>query len=179
MDLDVSVNGQWASSIGAILVERNIPGLPEVNENIIEVAGRDGALDFGSSYSPRPIGLGLFIAGDDYDNTVGLIMRMFNIRRGQLDIVFSDRPGKHYYAQYRGTMGFDESAGNRIVEIPLKMYDPFPRLEEKISELTITKSPQVITVDSIGDERTSPVIVLTNIGNTTLSNFKITNEYER
>ena len=174
--MDVSVNGEWASAIGAVLVQRSIPGLPEASENPVEIAERDGDIDFGSTYAPRPVGLGFFITGD-YDATVSLLMRKFNIRRGLLDLVFSDRPGKHYFAEYRGSMSWDSSAGNRVIEIPLKMYDPFPESDERITEVTITQSPQVVTIQSVGDERASPVIVLTNIGPTTLPSFKIKNEY--
>lgn len=176
--MDVSVNGEWISEVtGAVLVRRSIPGLPEAVENTVEIAERDGAIDFGSTYKARPVGLAFFITGD-YDSTVSLLMRKFNTRRGVLDIVFSDRPGKHYFAQYRGTMSWDESTGNRVIDIPLKMYDPFPESDERITELTITQSPQAISVRSIGDERASPVIVLTNIGTTTLQSFKIRNEYK-
>lgn len=175
--MDVSVNGEWISAVtGAVLVRRSIPGLPEAKENIVEIAERDGAIDFGSTYGARPVGLAFFIVGD-YDSTVGLLMRKFNTRRGVLDLVFSDRPGKHYFAEYRGSMSWDESTGNRVIDIPLKMYNPFPESDEKITELTITQSPQVISVQSIGDERASPVIVLTNVGTTTLQSFKIRNEY--
>lgn len=175
--MDVSVNGEWISATtGAVLVRRSIPGLPEATENTVEIAERDGEVDFGSTYGARPIGLAFFITGD-YDTTVSLLMRQFNTRRGVLDLVFSDRPGKHYFAQYRGTMSWDESTGNRVIDIPLKMYDPFPESDERITELTITRSPQVVNVQSIGDERASPVIVLTNIGTTTLQRFKIRNEY--
>ncbi|EHB50124.1 MULTISPECIES: phage tail domain-containing protein [Paenibacillus] len=174
--MDVSVNGEWISETGAVLVRRSIPGLPEATENTVEIAERDGEVDFGSTYGARPIGLAFFITGD-YDTTVSLLMRQFNTRRGVLDLVFSDRPGKHYFAQYRGTMSWDESTGNRVIDIPLKMYDPFPESDERITELTITRSPQVVNVQSIGDERASPVIVLTNIGTTTLQSFKIRNEY--
>lgn len=178
IDWDVSINGEWASDIGAVLVQRNIPGLPEAKENTVEIAERDGAYDFGSTYSPRPIGLGFFITGD-YDTTVSLLMRMFNIKRGVLDIVFSDRPDKHYFAEYRGTMSFDSSAGNRVIEIPLKMNEkPFPESKENVYETMITDSPKVIKISSVGDERASPVIVLTNTGNTTLNGFRIANEYE-
>ncbi|WP_410770970.1 phage tail domain-containing protein [Fontibacillus sp. BL9] len=177
-DFDVSVNGEWISEItGAVLVSRSIPGLPETKDNTVEVAERDGEIDFGSTYGARPVGLGFFIVGD-YDSTVSLLMRKFNIRRGVLDIVFSDRPKKHYFAQYRGSMSWDESTGNRVIDIPLKMYDPFPESDERIEELEITRSPQVVSVQSLGDERASPIIVLTNVGSTTLNGFTIKNEYK-
>nr|WP_243895832.1 phage tail domain-containing protein [Paenibacillus sp. F411] len=158
------------------MVRRYIPGLPEATEHTVEIAERDGEIDFGTTYGARPVGLAFFITGD-YDTTVSLLMRQFNTRRGVLDLVFSDRPSKHYFAQYRGTMGWDESTGNRVIDIPLKMYNPFPESDEKITELNITRSQQVISVQSLGDERASPVIVLTNVGTTTLQNFKIRNEY--
>lgn len=61
MIMDVSVNGEWISEVtGAILVRRSIPGLPEAIENTVEIAERDGAIDFGSTYGTRPIGLGFF-----------------------------------------------------------------------------------------------------------------------
>ncbi|MOA42292.1 hypothetical protein D3C78_1643310 [compost metagenome] len=75
-------------------------------------------------------------------------------------------------------MSWDESTGNRVIEIPLKMYDPFPESNEQITELTITQAPQVISIQSIGDERASPLIVLTNVGTTVLNGFTIKNEYK-
>lgn len=174
--MDVSVNGEWISKTGAVLVHRSIPGLPEATEHVVEIAERDGEIDFGSTYRARAIGLAFFITGD-YDSTVSQLMGKFSTRRGVLDLVFADRPGKHYFAQYRGTMSWDESTGNRVIDIPLKMYDPFPESDENISELNITRSPQVVSVQSLGDEQVSPVIVLTNVGTTTLQSFKIRNEY--
>lgn len=175
--MDVSVNGEWVSGTGAVLVRRNIPGLPEAAENTVEIAERDGEIDFGSTYGARAIGLAFFITGD-YDPTVSLLMRQFNTRRGILDLVFSDRPGKHYFAQYRGTMSWDESTGNRVIDIPLKMYDPFPESDERIMELSVTSSNQEVRVESMGEIQSSPIITLTNTGTTTIKGFRIRNEFQ-
>ncbi|MMZ65407.1 hypothetical protein D1872_278110 [compost metagenome] len=63
--------------------------------------------------------------------------------------------------------------------IPIKMGEhPFPESDENIEEVTITQSPQTVSVTSVGDERASPVIVLTNIGENDIRNFRIANEYQ-
>ncbi|MNO10164.1 hypothetical protein D3C81_2338430 [compost metagenome] len=55
---------------------------------------------------------------------------------------------------------------------------PFPESDENIKEVIITQSPQTVSVISTGDERASPIIVLTNIGNNDILNFRIANEYQ-
>ncbi|MFB6473026.1 phage tail domain-containing protein [Paenibacillus glucanolyticus] len=176
MTPDVSINGLWLSSIGVTLVDRVIPPLPEAKEYTIELADRDGDISFGSSYGPRVINLGLFILGD-YHRTVARIAQVFNAKLGVLDLVFSDVPSKHYKVRYSGTISLDAASVNRQVDIPLKMNDPFPVSDERVLETTITRTPQVVSVESQGDVRSKPLIVLTNIGTTTLQSFKIRNEY--
>lgn len=177
-EVDVSVNGQWLSEIGAQLVSRDMPMLPETEENTVKLAGRDGQLNFGGTYAARVITLGLFVMGDDYDAAMTRMASIFNIRRGTLVLVFSDRPGRRYLAEYRGSISFDSSTGNRIVNIPLKMDDPFPESDERVSETTITTSPGTVTVTSDGAELAKPVIVLTNTGSNTIHGFSFTNEYD-
>lgn len=174
---DVSVNGVWLSTLDIMLVSRDIPPLPETEENTIKLAGRDGVKSFGSTYGARPISLGLFVMGVDYDRTVARLASVFNVRRGPLVIIFDDRPDKRYVAEYRGSMSFDTSTGNRLINVPLKMDNPFPESEEKILETTITHSPEVFFVSSDGDEKSEPVITLTNIGGNIIRSFKLTNEY--
>ncbi|MFF2016217.1 phage tail domain-containing protein [Paenibacillus sp. NPDC058177] len=175
---DVSVNGVWLSTLNIQLVSRDIPPLPETEENTVKIAGRDGVKSFGSTYSARPISLGLFVMGDDYDGTVAKLASVFSIRRGPLIIVFDDRPGKRYIAEYRGSMSFDTSTGNRLINVPLKMDDPWPESQQDTelreygqglsfgegyfyisdSSFSITTSGQMVTLDNIGSERTYPLM---------------------
>lgn len=176
--LDVSVNGQWlCQELPVTLLSRTIPALPEAEENKIKLAGSDGELDFGSTYGTRIIRLSLFIL-DDYHRTVAKLAAIFNIRREKLEVRFSDIPGRRYVAQFRGTMDFDASSVNRQLDIPLKMYDPFPDSDERVEEVTITRVPEIIAIDSDGDVRANPIITLTNTGTNTIRSFKITNEYK-
>ncbi|MDT3426063.1 phage-related protein [Paenibacillus forsythiae] len=180
-DFDVSVNGQWLSEIGVQLVSREIPALPEAEENAVKLAGRDGQLNFGSTYAARTLSLGLFIMGDDYDGVVGKLAGIFNVRRSPLIILFSDRPGKRYVAEYRGSISFDTSTGNRLINVPLKMDDPFPESQHSTelreygegleydqgyfyisdSYFEITASGQTATVNNEGSDVAYPLIRIT------------------
>ncbi|QSF42654.1 phage tail domain-containing protein [Paenibacillus tianjinensis] len=178
---DVSVNGVWLSTLDILLVSREIPALPDTEENTVKIAGRDGVKNFGSTYAARTIGLGLFIMGDDYDGTVAKLAALFNIRRGPLVIIFDDRPDKRYIAEYRGSMSFDTSTGNRLISVPLKMDDPWVESVQNTeqheygaglsfgegyfyisdSSFPIIASGQTVTVDNIGSETAYPLIRIT------------------
>lgn len=179
MNYDVKVNNVWLSSIGASLFERRLPVLPESEENTIKLADTDGVLDFGSTYGPRRIELTLFItvSPDLYHRTLAQLARVFNAKRGELTLEFSDMPGKYYRAVYNGTLAPSDSIGSRLVDVSLRMNDPWPTGEEKVTEVTISQSPQVIPIESSADVRAEPVIVLTNTGTTTINSFRIVNEY--
>lgn len=138
--VDVSVNGVWISSIGLKLVGRTLPPLPEAEEFAVKIAGRDGEYDFGTTYGPRMIRLDVYVM-DDFHPTIARVAAMFNAKRGNLEIKFSDLPGKRYMTKFRGTLDFDSSSVNHMLTIPLKMDDPFPESElEKVVETLITRS---------------------------------------
>lgn len=120
---DVSVNGVWLSTLNIQLVSRDLPPLPDTEENTIKLAGRDGVKSFGSTYAARPLGLGLFVMGDDYYGTVALLARVFDVKNGPAIVIFDDIPQKRFIAEYRGSMAFDTSTGNRKIDVPMKMDD--------------------------------------------------------
>lgn len=177
---DVSVNGVWLSEIGASLFERRLPVLPESEDNTLKLAGRDGVIDFGGSYGTRPIGLTLGINASpaEFHRVLGQLARLFNAKRGELTLAFTDLPDRTYKAVYSGTLALVDPVGSRLIDVPLKMNDPFPQSDERIEELTITRSGQAVSVHSDSDVGASPVLVLTNTGTNTIRNFRITNEYD-
>lgn len=180
--IDATVNGTSFRSIGLGLIKHNIPVLPPTNDYSIELAGRDGEIDFGSTYGPRVINLECVVMADDptldYHRRVAQVAALFNTKRGDIPFTFEDLPNRIYYGRYAGTMEIEKLLFDGMVTIPIKMSNPFPVSDEKITELTITNSPQVVSVQSAGDERASPVITITNIGSTTIRRFKISNEYQ-
>lgn len=179
LEYDVRVNGTWLSSVGAALYERRLPILPEVEENTLKIAGTDGELDFGSTYAPRLIELTLYITTppSEFHMTLARLARIFNGSRREITVEFSDIPGRIYRAVNNGTLALDGQVGSRMVVVSLKANDPWPESNEKVTEVTITRSPETINVESTGDVRAQPVLVLTNTGTNTIRSFRITNEY--
>ncbi|WP_418041128.1 phage tail domain-containing protein [Paenibacillus xylanilyticus] len=178
MKPDVKVNNVWLSSLGADLLDRRLPILPESDEYTVKLADTDGLLDFGSTYGARTIDMTLFITSDgaSFHATLAKLAQIFNAKRGELTLEFADMPGKYYRAVYNGTLALG-AVGSREVNIALKMNDPWPTGAEKVTEVEITKSPETITVESAADVNAQPVITLTNTGTTTIRGFRITNEY--
>ncbi|MDH6373529.1 putative phage tail component-like protein [Paenibacillus sp. PastF-3] len=177
-----TADGVSFESIGLGLKSHNIPVLPPTKDNTLELADRDGAIDFGSTYGPRTFNLECIVMADDstidYHNRVAQVAALFNIRKGDIVFTFSDRPGKRYRGRYAGTMDITKIIFDGELMIPITMAEnPFPESEEKILETTITISPEVFFVSSDGDEKSEPVITLTNIGSNSIRNFKLTNEY--
>lgn len=182
--ITVTADGIDLRSIGLGVKKHNIPPLPPTRDNGVELAERDGELDFGSSYGPRTFDLECVLMADDatidYHNRVAQVAALFNAKKGDIVFTFSDRPGKRYIGRYAGTMLIEKIIFDGNVTIPIKMGEnPFPVSDAKITELTITQSPQVISIESAGDERSSPVIVLTNTGSNVIRGFRIANEYEK
>ncbi|MFW5434358.1 phage tail domain-containing protein [Paenibacillus apiarius] len=178
-EYDVRVNGTWLSTVGAALYERRLPILPEVEENTLKIAGQDGELDFGSTYGSRLIELTLYITSSpaEFHVTLARLARIFNGSRREITVEFSDIPGRIYRAMNNGTLALDGQVGSRMVNVSLKANDPWPESNERVTELTITRSPETTEIEAFGDVRTQPVITLTNTGTNTIRSFRITNEY--
>ncbi|WP_179087422.1 phage tail domain-containing protein, partial [Paenibacillus odorifer] len=106
MAYDVAVNGVWLSEHGAALYERNLPVLPETEDNTVKLANTDGVVDFGASYGPRTIGLTFEITSSaaEFHRTLAYLARTFNAKRGDITLEFADMPGKYYVATYAGTL---------------------------------------------------------------------------
>lgn len=179
MIYDVCVNGTWISTLGASLFERRLPILPGEEENTLKLAGTDGVVDFGSTYGARPIDLTLEITvgPTEFHRTIARLARLFNANRSEMTLEFSDMPGKYYRASYAGTLALDSQVGSRLVDVSLRMNDPWPTGPEQVTELTITAAPQVITIESGADVRAQPTITMTNTGFNTINRFSIKNEY--
>ncbi|MDR6776257.1 phage-related protein [Paenibacillus peoriae] len=181
--IDATVDGKSFKSIGLGLKTHNIPVLPPTKDHSLEIAERDGELDFGSTYGPRTINLECVVMADDttldYHRRVAQVAALFNAKKGDIVFTFGDLPGRRYIGRYAGTLDIEKILWDGELTIPIKMGEhPFPESDENIKEVIITQSPQTVSVISTGDERASPIIVLTNIGNADIRNFRIANEYQ-
>ncbi|WP_138756531.1 phage tail domain-containing protein [Paenibacillus sinopodophylli] len=181
--IEAYIDGIPWSSLGIGIKRRDIPPLPETRDYTVQIAGRDGEVDFGSEYSPRIITHEcVLMANDptlDYQAKVREIARVFDAKRGDRTITYSDLPGKRYRARYAGTLSIEKIIFDGMFQLPLKMHNPFPESDqENLEELVLTQSPQTLTIESDGDLSASPIFVLTNIGSNTINGFQIKNEYK-
>jgi phage-related protein len=176
---DVAVNGVWLSTVGASLFERRLPVLPEMDDNTVKLAGTDGVVDFGGSYGARTIGLTFEITSSaaEFHRTLAYLARTFNAKRGEITLQFADMPDKYYRAVYSGTLALG-ATGSRLIDVNLRMNDPWPTGSEVLTEYTLSASPQSVVIESKADVRAQPIITLTNTGSSTVHGFTITNEYE-
>ncbi|WP_342480398.1 phage tail domain-containing protein [Paenibacillus sp. FSL L8-0340] len=124
---DVNVNGIWMSTVGAALYERRLPVLPDVEDNTLKLADRDGVLDFGGTYGPRTMTLTFEItsSAEEFNATVANLARTFNARRGELALEFNDMPDKKWRCVYAGTLALG-ATGSRLIDVQLRMNDPWP-----------------------------------------------------
>ncbi|MEK5396028.1 phage tail domain-containing protein [Paenibacillus sp. FSL K6-2859] len=175
---DVAVNGVWLSTVGASLFERRLPVLPEMDDNTVKLAGTDGVVDFGGSYGARTIGLTFEITSSaaEFHRTLAYLARTFNAKRGEITLQFADMPDKYYRAVYSGTLALG-ATGSRLIDVELRMNDPWPTGNESVTEYTITTSTTAVDIESNADVNAQPVITLTNTGGNIVRGFTITNEY--
>ncbi|GGF72863.1 hypothetical protein GCM10010912_17570 [Paenibacillus albidus] len=125
-----TADGVSFASIGLGLKSHNIPVLPPTKDYFLELADRDGALDFGSTYGPRTFNLECVVMADDttldYQRRVALVAALFNIRKGDIVFTFGDLVGKRFVGRYAGTMDITKLIFDGEVTIPIKMNDPWP-----------------------------------------------------
>lgn len=180
--IDAAINGVSFRSLNLGLIRHDIPVLPPTKDYSLEVSGRDGELDFGCQYGARVISLECILMADnpttDYQLKVARIARAFHAQKGDQAFTFADRPGKRYMARYSGTMPIEKIIFDGRLTIPLKMHDPWPESDERVFESTLIKNAEVVSIESVGDVKSQPIITLTNTGTNTIRGFTITNEFK-
>ncbi|PWW06338.1 phage-related protein [Paenibacillus cellulosilyticus] len=118
------------SELGLGIKRRDIPVLPETRDYSVAIAGVDGEVDFGSEYGPRIISHECVVMANDstldYHAKLARIAQVFNAKRGDLIVTYSDLPKRRYRMRYAGTMPIEKLIFDGNITIPMKMHDPFP-----------------------------------------------------
>lgn len=137
------IGGEASASLGLILIDKEIPLMPEIEEQAEEMPGVDGGYDFGIRYKPKiiPVTVRLLnsISKADYKNKLRVIAAKLNPRLGAKPLIFDDEPDKLYYARLSET--FSPARLGLISEeftLSFICYDPFTYsvAEEDLSALT-------------------------------------------
>ncbi|KIL35173.1 hypothetical protein SD71_16245 [Cohnella kolymensis] len=181
--IEAWIDGVSFSSLGIGIKKRDIDLLPETRDYTAQIAGQDGEMDFGSEYGSRVINHECILMADDptmdYQAKARQLSRVFDAKKGERIITYSDIPGKRYRMRYAGSLPIEKIIFDGMFTLPMKMYDPFPEAaDEQLIETTITDSPEKIVIQSDGDLNASPTFVLTNKGDQAVNGFKIQNEYQ-
>lgn len=180
-----TLGGKTAKELGIIMLRSSQrPVLPGTVDRTLAIPGRHGAWDFGADLAARRFDLECALIADVVASREAAISALAahlvdsTGRPRELDLIFDNVPDRKYRVRYSGTLPIDRLANTGRFTLTLIAFDPFATgLQEQLVEEVVTQSPHTIQISTDGNVRTSPVIVLTNEGTTTITNFKITNEY--
>jgi len=159
------------------------PGLPATVDRTLTILGRHGQYDFGAELDARSFVLDCAFVTR---NATELQQKIRELSRFMVDsygrprtlkLRFRERPGQHFNVRWTGGFDIERIIGTGLFSLTFTAFDPFAYGPEQVFETTITQSPFTFEIQSAGDIRTPPVIVLTNIGTTTLNQIRIVNEY--
>lgn len=160
------------------------PALPGTVDRTLSIPGRSGQYDYGANLNARQFVLECAFTTR---NAFELQQRVMTFARflvdsygnpRELQLRFRERTGQYFNVRFMGQFDIDRIVGTGIFSLPLTAFDPFAYADrERIYEDVITVTPHEQIIESNGNIRTPPVIVLTNEGNTTITHFRITNEY--
>lgn len=177
-----------------VLEESKEPLLPSTRDIGVTIPGKHGQYDFGADLTERAFSYSCAFVSDgtnyDVPSAAGLQQRVRTLARHLTDSYGRPRtlelrrafePDKFYLVRYAGSASLERLIYNSIgmFELELVAFDPFAySVQEHITEQTITASPTTLLIESLGNIRSDAVITLTNTGLSTLTSFKITNEYQ-
>jgi predicted phage tail component-like protein len=180
-----TLGGKTPQQLGMLVLRGSKrPILPNTRDRSVIVPGRNGGWDFGADLDSRSFDLECAFnapTSSELQARAELLARLLVDANGKprpLELVFEVHPERTYTVRYSGSLGIDRIAGLGKFTLPLVAFDPHSVGPENVYEATITASPTLITIESTGDIRTQPVIVLTNTGIGTINEITLTNEYQ-
>lgn len=154
--------GAHSSSFNLIVIEKDVPPMPEVEEQAEEMAGLDGGYDFGIRYKPKiiPVTVRLLnaVSKADYNNKLRSLASSLNPRKGSKPLIFDDEPDKQYFARLSQTFN-PQRMGMISKDFTLTFicYDPFTySIAEK--DLSGTSS---ILCNNAGSHLAEPILYIT------------------
>ena len=158
------------------------PVLPDTRDRTVEIPGRAGETFFGADLTARQINLPLAVIGTATPTALQEIVRAFAAilldgdgSPQEVSLVFTKEPSKTYTVRYSGSMSLARLIGSSkgIFTLPLTAADPFAYGAEESHSMTVTTSPQSMTITNSGAQSTPCVITVTNNGSATINGFTI------
>lgn len=159
------------------------PGLPDTVDRTLNIPGRNGSYNFGADIGARTFVYDCAMITKNYmalqQAVMGLAAHLVNSygKPRKLELRQRERPNQAFTVQLTGSFDPERIIGLGMFSLSLIAHDPFAYGLEQISEKVITTSPDVQQIQSKGNVRTAPLIVITNQGSQAITRLRITNEY--
>lgn len=156
-----SFDGTTSKSMGILSRVDTENRIPELRNQTVEIAGRDGLLDLGCSLSERIIEISCFIlpkrTWEDFLECKDRIVEWLSPDKGLCALTLDTEPGRVYYARLQNGVAF-EKAVRRTAEFSLTFFCPDPfgyAAEDEIFEITETGTFTVTR--ELGNASSDPV----------------------
>lgn len=141
-------------------VHRSI--LPSINQNVVEVNGRPGAIDFGNEIGSTLIELDVMIEAGALNSLPPLLRQLaeYLYTDEAVKLVIDDEPDKYYMAKLTGDTDIEEILYIGEGTISFICYDPFAHGEELTFNIPKPYAGEIIQISNLGTAPTSPIIKL-------------------
>ncbi len=158
-----TLNGVHSDALFVQMAGKNVPLLPPLKENFENIAGKDGAWDFGVEYDARPIEIDCVILADstaDLKVKLRSLIGYLNPRLGARALVFDDEPDKQYYARLTGQLPLEQIGAFGSFTLQLICPDPFTysTIEKTVSGST------TLNLSNSGTYYAYPTLTITHGG---------------
>lgn len=179
-----SFDGTTSKSMGILTRLTTENRVPELRNQTIEIAGRNGLLDLGCSLSERVIEISCFIppkkTWEDFLECKDSIVSWLNPEKGLCALTLDTEPGRVYYARLQSGVSFEKSV-RRTAAFDLTFFCPDPfgyAVEDETFEITKTGTSTVARV--LGNAVSEPLYEIRGvIGNGSTSYISITTNGEK
>lgn len=158
------------------------PMLPGTIDRTLQIAGRNGAWDYGADVGSRVFNYDcVFIKKDHLQleqaaiRLAGYLVDSYGKPRTH-ELVLASRPDQSITVRYTGSLDIDRIMGFGKFTLTLTAFDPLFKSGERLLETNLSQSPSSIHIESSGTIRTEPYIVLTNQGANTINRIRLVNE---
>ena len=178
-----TLNGVDDTDLGVELQEGyDEPALPGTRDRTVEIPGRAGEVFFGADLEARSFDLPLAMIEEATQEALQETIRAFvsvlldsDGKPQEVPLVFTKEPDRTYTVRYSGKISLRRLIGGSkgFFTLPLVAADPFAYGPEETHSMTVTSSPQSMTIDNVGNQSTPCVIKITNTGSNTINGFTI------
>lgn len=156
------IGGVTSSSLSLIMIDKDIPAMPEIEEQAEEMPGIDGGYDFGVRYKPKIIEVKVRILNSPtksaYNDAVRRLTAVLNPRLGSQELIFDDDPSVLYYARISET--FNPKRMALISEeftLTFICYDPFTYAT---TEKTVNLTGSSVVINHLGAHVSRPTLTI-------------------